>query len=110
MKTRKLLRVALVLASVGLGGCWRMTIKSGLPTGNTPIEYDGKWHSGLIYGLAELSGPYDLHKACTQGWSEIHTETSFVNGLVQAFTWNIYTPQSVTIRCAASSGRRASSR
>jgi len=108
MRTRRLLRVALALAALGLGGCFRMTIKSGLPTGATPIEYDNKWHSGVIYGIAELSGPYFLDKACPQGWSEIHTETSFPNALVQILTWQIYSPQSVTIRCAAPSGRGAS--
>ena len=95
-------RAPLVAALVLLAGCWRTTIRNGsTPIGQTPIEYDGKWHSGLVYGLAELSGPYDLSAVCPRGWSEIHTETSFVNGLVTAVTFEIYTPQSVTIRCAA---------
>ena len=94
-------RIVLILA-VALAGCWRVTIKDGtVSVGETPIEYDNKWHSGLIIGLAELSGPYDLSKVCPRGWAEIHTETSFVNGLVELLTFNIYTPQSVTIRCAA---------
>jgi hypothetical protein len=104
MNSRRILTAALIVAALGVSGCWRMTIKSGLPTGTTPIEYDGKWHSGVIVGIAELSGPYLLDKTCPQGWSEIHTETSFPNGLVQALTSNIYTPQSVTVRCAAPSG------
>ena len=40
-------------------------------------------------------------KICPRGWAEIHTETSFVNGLVEVLTFNIYSPQSVTVRCAA---------
>lgn len=91
----------ILIACIGATGCWRMTIRNERPPGDAPIEYDGKWHSGLIFGLAELSGPYDLSKVCPSGWSEIHTETSFVNGLVQALTSNIYTPQTVTVRCAA---------
>jgi hypothetical protein len=94
-------RVVLILA-LALAGCWRVTIRDAtVPVGETPIEYDNKWHSGLIIGLAELSGPYNLAKVCPRGWAEIHTETSFVNGLVEFLTFNIYTPQSVTIRCAA---------
>jgi hypothetical protein len=93
-------RIVLILA-LALAGCWRMTVRNGNPVGQTPIEYDNKWHSGLIYGLAELSGPYDLSKICPQGWAEIHTETPFVQGLVQALTFEIYNPQGVTIRCAA---------
>lgn len=93
-------RILLVLAFAATG-CWRMTVRNDRPAGETPIEYDGKWHSGVVFGLAELSGPYDLSKVCPRGWSEIHTETTFVNGLVQALTANVYTPQTVTVRCAA---------
>jgi Bor protein len=93
-------RAALVFA-FGLFGCFRMTVHNGLPVGNTPIEYDPKWHHGAVFGIAELSGPYDLSKICPRGWAEIHTETSFLNGLLEAITDNIYTPQSVTVRCAA---------
>jgi hypothetical protein len=91
----------LALALAMLSGCYRMTIRNGQPVGNAPIEYDDKWHHGFIFGLAEVSGPYDLSKVCAKGWAEIHTETSFLTGLVTALTWQIYTPQSVTIRCAA---------
>jgi hypothetical protein len=91
----------LLVFAIAATGCYRMTIRNDRAVGDTPIEYDGKWHSGLIAGLAELSGPYDLSKVCPRGWSEIHTETSFVNGLVEGRTCNIYSPQSVTVRCAA---------
>jgi hypothetical protein len=59
----------------------------------------------VILGIAELSGPYDLQKVCPQGWSEIHTETDLAAGFVTFVTGSIYTPQRVTIRCAASSRR-----
>src|SRR5256712_14187825 len=84
-----------------LTGWWRMTVKNRRPVGATPIEYDNKWHSGLIYGLAELSGRYDLSKICTQGWAEIHTKTPFPQGLVQFLTLQLQNPQGVTIRCPA---------
>lgn len=89
--------VTLMLAS----SCYTTTVRSGKPPAEATIEYDGKWHSGLVWGLAELSGPYDLSEICPQGWAEITTETSFVNGLVDAVTSSIYSPQSVTVRCAA---------
>ena len=100
---------AILLATLfAAAGCFRTTIRNGTPVGHTPIEYDEKWHSGVILGIAELSGPYDLQKVCPQGWSDIHTETTFLNGLVQAVTTvgvNIYSPQTVTIRCAATTRR-----
>jgi hypothetical protein len=89
------------VAVLALAGCFRTTVRSGLPIGPTPIEYDDKWHHGFIFGMVEVSGPYDLQRICPQGWSQVHTETTFLNGLVQAFTGIIYNPQSVTIRCAA---------
>jgi hypothetical protein len=92
---------ALLILALCATGCFRTTIKNGRPMGNAPIEYDNKWHSGLVYGIAELSGPYDLSKVCPQGLATIHTETSFLNGLVQGLTLQIYNPQSVTITCAA---------
>jgi hypothetical protein len=93
--------IAAALAIVaGAGGCYTSLVKSGAPAAPATIEYDEKWHSGLIVGIAELSGPYDLSKICPNGWAEIKTETSFLNGLVQAVTWGIYNPQSVTVRCA----------
>jgi hypothetical protein len=98
-------RTILVAALLMLAGCWKMTIKSGTPAGQTPIEYDNKWHNGLIFGLAELSGPYDLSKVCPHGWSAIHTETDFVTGLVNVITLSIYTPQRATVVCSASSSR-----
>jgi len=94
---KRLLLVLAVLAT----GCWRMTIRNGNPVGETPIDFDNKWHSGVVYGLAELTGPYDISKVCPRGWAEIHTETPFPQGLVQVLTFNLYNPQGVTIRCAA---------
>jgi Bor protein len=93
-------RIVLILA-LATAGCWRMTVRNGNPAGETPIEYDDRWHHGIAWGLAELSGPYDLSRICPRGWAEIHTETPFVQGLVQALALHLYNPQSVTVRCSA---------
>jgi hypothetical protein len=90
-----------VLSVLLTTGCYTTTLKSGLPAGPPTVEYDSKWHSGVVLGIAELSGPYDLQKACPNGWAEIKTETSFVNGVVELVTSGIYNPQSVTIQCSA---------
>ena len=83
-----------------LSGCYTTTVSSGKPAARASIEYDEKWHHGVAWGIAELSGPYDLQSICPNGWSEIKTETSFVNGFVDAVTRGIYSPQTVTVRCA----------
>jgi len=90
-----------IATCVSATACFSTVVKSGAPAAAAVVEYDEKWHSGVIYGIAEVSGPYDLSKICPQGWAEIKTETSFVNGFVQLVTFNLYNPQTVTVRCAA---------
>ena len=92
--------LSIVAASVMASACYTTTVRSGKPPAPAAIQYDGKWHHGMVYGLAELSGPYNLQEVCPNGWAEITTETSFVNGIAQTFTSSIYSPQSVTVRCA----------
>jgi hypothetical protein len=101
-------KAALTLGSVALcalllPGCYTTTVSSGKPAAPARIEYDEKWHHGVVYGIAELSGPYDLDTVCPNGWAEITTETSFANGFVDAVTYGIYSPQRVTVRCAVPS-------
>jgi hypothetical protein len=90
----------LVLCALALPGCYTTTITSGKPAGRATVAYDEKWHSGVVNGIAELSGPHDLEKICPHGWSEIKTETSFLNGFVDVVTSGIYNPQNITVRCA----------
>jgi len=92
--------VTLALLPLFTGGCYTTTIHSGLPAKAATVEYDQKWHHGLVYGIAELSGPYNLARVCPQGWASIETETSFLNGLVGAVTSGIYSPQTITVHCA----------
>ena len=90
----------LLWAAMLLPGCYTTTIHSGLPASPATVAYDHRWHHGLFSGIAELSSPYDLSQVCPQGWSEIETEQSFLNGLL-AMIGQGYSPQTVTIRCAA---------
>lgn len=94
---------SLALCALLLPGCYTTTVSSGKPAAPARIEYDEKWHHGVVYGIAELSGPYNLDAVCPEGWAELTTETSFANGFVDAITYGIYSPQRVTVRCAVSS-------
>lgn len=93
-------RAVLACVTLLLPACYTTTIHSGLPASPATVAYDHRWHHGLFAGIAELSSPYDLSQVCPQGWSEIETEQSFLNGLLATFGQG-YTPQTVTIRCAA---------
>ena len=104
----RLSTLSLILGCWSLGGCYTTTLRNGShAAAPAKIDYDEKWHSGLIYGIVELSGPYDLSKICPNGWAEIKTETSFLNGLVQSVTNGWYNPQSVTVRCASDTEKPA---
>jgi hypothetical protein len=94
--------IAIVALASGVAGCYATTIRSGLTPESKPrIENDARWHHGLVLGIAELSGPYDLTQMCPKGWAEISTRTSFLNGIVDAITSGLYNPQTITVRCAA---------
>lgn len=95
------LRAAAVAMLMSLSGCYSTTVTSGLPPGPSPLSARERWHSGFVAGIAEASGPYELSAFCPHGWSRIETETSFWNGLVEALTGIVYSPQTVTIVCAA---------
>lgn len=92
--------LAVLSSTLFLNGCWSTTVRSGLPAGETKLEADERWHSGFVGGTQEASGPYDIRRICPEGWSEIKTETSFANGLVDVFTASLYNPQTITITCA----------
>lgn len=92
-----------------LTGCYSTTIRSGraidprparLPDSHSTTDFDERWHHGFVNGIAEVDGNYDVDRICPQGWAEIHTHESFLNVVVRVATGGIYTPQSVTIRCA----------
>ena len=98
MKTYSMVCAAALLSQ--LAGCYATTLRSGLtPEPKPRVELDERWHHGVIWGIAELSGPYDLKKLCPNGWAEVTTETSFLNGLLSSITSSLYTPQTVTVRC-----------
>jgi len=100
----KITSALMIIAIAGLAssGCYTTVVRNAdAKAAPATVEYDGKWHSGVVFGLAELSGPHDLAKICPNGWAEIETETGFVHGLVQMLTFNLYNPQRVTVRCNA---------
>lgn len=109
------LRRACGLASVLLlgcaaAGCYTTTIRSGRLPDHRPAIYvdgleaatfDARWHSGYVNGIVEVGGNYNLDRICPQGWAEITTEQDFLHGLLARVTFGIYSPQAITIRCAA---------
>ena len=95
MRTRYLV---LVLGAALLTGCYHITVVSG--TALSPTVVDKPWQNSFVYGLVP---PPELNvkEQCPNGVHKVETEMSFVNGLVGALTWSLYTPIHAKVTCAA---------
>ena len=91
-------------ACLACAGCAPAIVRSGLPAGHAPSGYDARWHHGLLFGLVDPRGAYDLRSICPQGWSEMRLQTPVSAGLLQVVTVGLYSPSIVTIVCAAMPG------
>ena len=99
-------RIVQMLIVAGLllagAGCYRhtYTVGAGAPAG--PLVYD-HWHHHWLWGIINPDRQVALKAVCASGDATIDNEMSFLNGLVSALTWGIYSPTTVKIRCAGSS-------
>ena len=87
------------LAAVALlCGCYRITVITGAPPATTQVV-DKPWQNSFVYGLVP---PPELNtkEQCPQGFGIVQTERSFLNGLVGALTYSIYTPMHAKVTCA----------
>lgn len=89
---------ALVLGAMLLTGCYHVTVISG--TTPAPTVVDKPWQNVFVYGLVP---PPELNvkEQCPNGVQKVETETSFLNGLVAALTWSLYTPIHAKVTCSA---------
>jgi hypothetical protein len=87
------------LAAVALlcSGCYRLTVITGAPPATQVV--DKPWQNSFVYGLVP---PPELNtkEQCPQGFAVVQTERSFLNGLVGAITYSIYTPMHAKVTCA----------
>lgn len=99
----------LLLFALSSTACYSMTIRSGAPKGSYAVDMENKWHSGLIVGIVEVSGPYDLDLVCHGGnWAEIHTQLDLLTGVVHHFLGLVYSPQRVSVVCAGGKAQAVS--
>jgi hypothetical protein len=96
---------ALIGAMLVLSGCYHVTVTTGAPEAAPPAAIDKMWQNSFVYGLVPPP-EIDASQACPNGVAKVETEISFLNGLVGAITWSIYTPQHARITCATGPVRR----
>lgn len=90
------LLVVAAMAAV-FGGCFHYTVVSGAPASDTKIEIP--WQKSWVAGIV----PPDTIKSqatCPQGIASFETKHSFLNGVVRAVTYSIFTPIHPTVTCA----------
>ena len=101
-----LLRLSVVAALLGTAqvstACYHTIITTNLTPG-TEVFHEG-FRPAFIAGL--VPAQVDGAKAC-QGrrWARIETQYSFLNWVVGAVTFGIFTPMDVKITCAAGSAQ-----
>jgi len=78
-------------------GCYHAMVTTGLTPSTVTI--DEKFATGWIYGLVPPKTVETAAK-CTDGVAMVETELSFVNQLVGAITFGIYTPMHIKVTCA----------
>lgn len=103
---RRLSPILLACAALLSAGCYRVTVVSGAPAAATP-SVNVPWAHGFVYGLVPPS-PVNVSQQCQQGVATVVTQQSFLNGLAQALTWSLYSPQQITVTCATGPVRTSS--
>lgn len=95
---RTLIGIGLLVC--GLTGCFTTrVVVSREPSAGPAFDYDGRFHHDGIFGLVEFSDPVNLDTVCPGGVAYVEQETTFIAGLCQALTQNLYNPQAVTVFC-----------
>jgi hypothetical protein len=95
----RLRSAALVIAvSLVLGGCYHVTVDTGLTPSSTTIEKP--WATSFINGLVPPATVETASK-CPTGVAKVDTKLSFLNLLVGGLTIGIFTPMDIRVVCAA---------
>jgi hypothetical protein len=89
---------AVAAALLTSSACYHAVVETGRPAGTTVVQKP--WVSTFVFGLVPAQA-IDVSAQCPGGIAKVETQQTFVNGLVGALTFGIYTPQSATITCAA---------
>ena len=97
------MRALLLSAALMLGGCYKIDYVRSTPSSGVPTSTE--WHHIGIIGLVEFSDPVPLQNICPTGFSKVHHEVSFINGLV-TYGLNVfgglgflYQPSTISVYC-----------
>ncbi|MBT8400985.1 MAG: Bor family protein [Rhodothermia bacterium] len=86
-----------VAAVVLLSGCYHAQVVTSELKPSTVVVED-TFADAWIYGLVPPK-EIDVSDKCTSGVAKVETRLSFVNQLVGALTFGIYTPMHIRVTC-----------
>jgi hypothetical protein len=102
MPSRKSALAAAAAALLTSTACFHAVVETGRPAGSTVVQKP--WVNTFIFGIVPAQ-VIDVSAQCPGGIAKVETQQTFLNGLVAAVTFGIYTPQTATITCASGGGR-----
>jgi len=97
---RRALSLLLVpILGFALTGCYSAQVTTDKQPSGQVIEKP--WATGFVAGLATPGAQIDAAQQCPNGVAMVETQVSFLNQLATFVTFNLYSPMSVTVTCAA---------
>ena len=96
--------LALVVAVAVSVSCYHATIETGRTASGQTIS--NPWAHSFVFGLVPPS-TVNTAAQCPNGVAKVETVHSFLNGLVAALTFSIYTPMTITVSCASAGSASA---
>lgn len=80
-----------------LAGCYHATVDTGRTPSTQTLE--DRWADSWVYGLVPPDAVATMER-CPDGVARVETRLSFLNQLVAALTFGIYTPMEIVVTCA----------
>ncbi len=90
---------SLFVLMFALTSCYHAQITTDKEPSNNVIEEE--WAHSFVFGLVPPN-EVEASSECPNGVAKVETQISFLNGLVSGLTFNLYTPMSIKVTCAAS--------
>jgi hypothetical protein len=87
-----------VLLVILLGGCYHVTVNTGLTPGTKVISQ--QWATSFVFGLVPPKTVEAREQCGAAGVARVESQISFLNGLVSALTFSIFTPMQIDVTCA----------
>lgn len=94
--------IATALVALSTTACYHAVIETGATAGTDKLTVP--WAHSFIYGLVPPAVVNSAQK-CPRGAAKVETQHTFIQGLVAAVTWGIYTPMQIDVTCATGGGR-----